>query len=226
MTQSSPFGGRRDFDLALFGEDDSINTVMVRDYVYNNALHAADQIGARVLVNSMAADDTYIVDNVDQFTTGYLTDDRWWAVGAFGPFNVSVRLDSAGEPAPYVIRASAYAASASALSTVNYALLLVPGTSLGASVVRSYAIADVVDGVNAIVLGSTSSTTPAWLTPTSGWCRPNMSAVDGYVTNSVIDVPGSTSYTASQSMSVGAYLLAYGTAAPRVYGLHVAEFYG
>jgi hypothetical protein len=229
MTQSSPFGGRRDFDLALFGEDDSINSVMCRDYVSNNVLHAADQTCARVLVNWMAADDAYIVDNVDQFTTGYYRSDQWLAIAGYGPFSISVRQDASGVPVPYRIRAAVYAASATAATTTYYALQVIPGEFLDANMAGGIdvTLAPVTDGSNLIYLGSTSSATPAWLAPSfSGWCDVTMPAVS-IETRSVLDVPGGTAYVAVHPATIGLRLLAYsdGAVAPRVYGLHVAEFF-
>lgn len=227
MSQSSPFGGRRDFDLAVIGaEDQSVNSVICRDYVSNNVLHAADQTCARTLVNWMAADDAYIVDNVDQFTTGYYRADQWLCIGGYGPFDLSVRTNADGVPVPYRVRAAVYAASGAAAATY-YALEVVPGQYLDANIAGGMlvSLAPATDGSNLIYLGTTSSTTAAWLSPSfNGWCDVTMDAVS-IETRSVIDVPGGTSHVNLQTCTVGLRLLAYGDAVPRVYGLHVAEFY-
>lgn len=229
MSQSSPFGGRRDFDLALaLGTSGSapVSPVLCRDYISNNILHAADQACARVLVNWMAADDAYIVDNVDQFTTGYYRDDQWLCIAGYGPFDLSVRQNTDGVPVPYRIRACVYAKSSTA-ATTHYALQVVRGEFLDANLAGGMlvSLAPATDGTNLIYLGSTSSTTAGWLSPVgSGWCDVTMGAVS-IETRSVIDVPGGSSHVALQTCTVGLRLLAYGDTVPQVYGLHVAEFY-
>lgn len=228
MTQSSPFGGRRDFDLALFGEDDSINTVLCRDYVSNNVQHAADQACARVLVNTMAADDTYIVDNVDQFTTGYYRDDQWLCIGAYGPFDVSCRMYTDGIVVPYRLRAAVNASSGTSLSEVHFAVEVVRGEFFDETIPGGYLLATApsTDGTNFIRLGSTTSATPAWLTPVgNGWCNVTMDNVS-HVSQSTLDVPGGTVRVSTNMRTIGLRLLAYGDAVPKVWGFHVAEYFG
>jgi hypothetical protein len=224
MSQSSPFGGRRDFDLALAGEDDSVNTVLCRDYISNNILHAADQTCAKVLVNWMAADDAYIVDNVDQFSTGYYRADQWLCIAAYGPFDLSTRLVD-GVVKPYRIRAAVFAASSTANST-SYALEITRGRFLDSDIPGGV-LTTLMPGTetNIIFLGSTSSTTPGWLTPSgNGWCDPTLDAVT-IEERSVIDLPGGSVRVSLETSTIGLRLLAYGDAEPRVYGLHVAEFF-
>jgi len=223
MTQSSPFGGRRDFDLVHYTADRPIGPYLARDYVANNVMHAADQTCARVLVNDIAADDTYIVDNVDQYATAYTNALYWHVVEARGPFNISVKLNADGRPQPYRLRCAINAASGTGAVAVSYAILVVPGHSASYNVQASRDV--LTGGTNVCVFDATTSTTPAWLTPAAnGYIDVNMDVVS-LGERSVIDVPGSTSYVGLATAEIGIFVLAYGSAAPRVYGLHVAEFH-
>jgi hypothetical protein len=225
MTQSSLFGGRRDFDLVHYSADRPIGPYLARDYVANNVMHAADQTCARVLVNDMAADDTYIVDNVDQFATAYSDALYWHPVEARGPFNISVKLNADGRPQPYRLRCAINAASGTGAVAVNYAILVVPGFFLAGITESAWDLSGLAGGTNVCIFGATTSTSPAWLTPAAnGYIDVTMDVVS-LGERSVIDVPGSTSYVGLATAEIGIVVLAYGSAAPRVYGLHVAEFH-
>lgn len=221
MTQSSPHGGMKTFALEQVDPNADLGPVLCRDFIANNILHAADQSCARVLVNEVAADDSFIVDNVDQYSTGIADDVSWRPVTAYGPFPVSTRAVD-GSYAGYRIRAALFAAaSAGAPKSVEYAVQML---RYDPSIER-VRVREVISGINAVVFSATSSTTPGWLTPTTeDVCTVSAEAVGGRILPQPL-VPG---VSTPVSVIVGQMLvrvLARGTAEARLYGVHIAEVY-
>lgn len=223
MTQSSEWGGRRDFDINQADADATVDPYIMRDFVANNLMHAADQVCARVLVNDIAADDSYIVDNVDQFTTCDPSSAYWRPCGVFGPFAISTRVDG-DQIKAYRMRCGVYGASSSGGTSVTFAIQFLPYTS-EVSARSSVDAGGIAHGTNAVLFDATTSTTPAWLTASSSAdvvCEINRDAWSTMV-HSTVGIPGSTEPVSVETHMVLVRVLATGTVAARLYGVHVAE---
>lgn len=220
MSQTSPFGGLRPFDIDQANANATLDPYVVRDFVLNNLLHSADQTAARVLVNDMAPDDTYIVDNVDQFSTSPINDADFWRPAAiYGPFVLSVRTVD-GIPQPYRLRCAVNGATGTGGTDAFFAIEVTEPSYRAGLWLTSSAIAG---PYNALTFASTSSTTPAWLTPSHDLLEVTGDVV--YRASRVYgsdDVSGGTPVSV-QTISVMVRVLVRGTAAPRLYGCHVAE---
>lgn len=221
MSQTSPFGGRRDFDLGNAAESATVDPYIARDYVANNLLHAADQACARVLISDMASDDALIVDNFDQFTTADVSSVAWLPVETFGPFPISTRFVD-GVPVAYRLRCAIYASSSSMGQEVTCAIQAVPDGTMAAAWIRD--TASVVGPENVVTFAPTLTTTPAWLAPDDdGVMTLNASAL-GTSTVVVDDVPSGVPTTLEYA-AVWLRVIAYSpySAGLRIYGIHVAE---
>lgn len=218
MSQTSPFGGRRDFDVLNVAEGATVDPYISRDYVANNLLHAADQVCARVLISDMASDDALIVDNVPQYSTADVSSVAWLPVEAFGPFPISTRFVD-GIPVAYRLRCALYAASASGGSSVTFAVQALPDPSLVPTWILD--TDSVVGPYNVVTFAATTSATPAWLAPDDDVMEVTAASL-GSFTAVVDDVPSGTP-TTMECPAVWLRVIAYGDAAPRLYGIHVAE---
>jgi hypothetical protein len=214
----APRGGRRLFPATLFDGDSTVGAMGVRDYLANNAMHAADEAGAKVLVNWTAPDSSLITGTPQTYLTGDLeTTNVWYRIESYGPFGLSVFADGT----PYQIVAEVYAA-ASAASACDIAIQIAPS---------------IIETPTEIVFGTgrdsqqwtTSSTSVAWLTSVSGSNRilPTSAAflARERVTTDVF--AGDPVGVVQCEFFVNVYGRGTsGVAEPRIHGLHVREYVG
>lgn len=216
MSSSSPFGGIRSFDLDNAAANATIDPWICRDYIVNNLLHCADQTAARVLVNDMVADDAYIVDNVQQYTTAAYTNVEWRPLARYGPFAISTRVVD-GVIRPYRFRVAIAGASGSGGSAANFAIDVRPIPSW--TTTGSY-----LTGVDGMGFAATTSTTPAWLTPNADLMQLSAAVVERRA-YSVLHIVGGSPVTL-ETAEVVFTVMGYGAGEPRLYGCHIAEVFG
>lgn len=221
MTASSPYVGRRLGPASFFDTDSDLDAWAVRDLVCNNTLHAADEGPADVWVNFVAADSGLISGNPRQHVLGDISDvDLWFRLATLGPF----QLSAFATDRPYLLRVRLLGATTSGGSAVSFAV----------SVGHVGTLADVgyATGFNAVEFASTSSSTPAWLSPST--------PASGLVTLSTDELRSSLVAEATTDDSAGVpvdvqvhevLVHVWGkttnlAANAALYGLHVAQYVG
>ncbi len=220
MSLSSPHGGTRLLASTLAATDETVDPAVVRHFVANNILHAADQTAARVLVNYVVADNSLIVGNAVQYTPGLPLGGRWYPIAAFGPFATSVET-RAGARRPYRIRVALAGASSDGGECF---FAVVAGQPENTYYIPTSELTPPYD----CVTFSTTSTTPAWLTPSDDLLEIAPGTVDACaVSIPTVTHPGGDPTTVTIS-GVGFRVMAYSDAeaTPLLYGVHIAEYYG
>jgi hypothetical protein len=163
MTATSPRGGRRDFPATFFDGNSDVDSYIVRDALANNALHCADEALACHYINWTAVDGSLLSGNPQTTLTprSSIAASRFMPITVEGPFSLPVwsNFDS------YRLRV-ALRGAATGGGTATFALAITPSVPS-----PSDALADLSEiaelGSNRADF-STSSSTPAWLTPTPG----------------------------------------------------------
>lgn len=220
MSLSSPHGGTRPISSTLAATDETVDPAVVRHFIANNILHAADQTAARVLVNYVVADNSLIVGNAVQYTPGVPLGGRWYPIAAFGPFALSVET-RAGARRPYRIRVALAGASNDGGECFFAVVANHPG-------VTYYVPTTELTPPYDCVTFSTTSTTPAWLTPSDSLLEIAPGTAD-YCAHALPTVthPGGDP-TMVQITRLGFRVLAYSDveSTPLLYGVHIAEYYG
>lgn len=184
----------------------------VRDVVFNNLLHHADQSCARVLVNFTPA----LVTGKNVYIEGVDADGRWSVVESFGPFPLSV-MQRDGALRAYPLRVAIHACGGDGTAhTFAVQTSVEPWT-------RPVDVSLVTDGGDTCTFAATTSTASVQLTPD----------VDDLITpQSVLFAPSAVETLTEEggdATTVLCYMahvrvMAIGTS-PRLYGLHVAEVY-
>jgi hypothetical protein len=224
MSSSSPHGGTRTLADSLAATDETVDPAVVRHFVANNLLHAADQTAARVLVNYATVNSALIIGNADQFTPGVADDGRWYPIAAFGPFAMSVETRSGGRR-PYRVRVALAGASSDG-GEVFFAV--VAGQPENTYYIPTTELTPPYD----CVTFSTTSTTPVWLAPSDSLLEIAPGTVDACTRAlPTVTFTGGDPTTVAIS-GVGFRVMAYSTvidgvgATPQLYGVHIAEYYG
>lgn len=225
MTATSPRGGRTRFPPSYQQADDPLDAVLMRDVVLNNALHAADQ-SARVLVNWVVPKGSLIAGNQDPV----LAPDSlgaaatWYPIATFGPWPVSCYEGLQ----PYPLRVQLAGASTGG-ATAEFALSF--GRPVGAPATYFLDTGD--DNVHRLLFVGTTSSTPAWLAPTSGLDLVTVSpeiVASGLTRRSTLDDAGGLAIEVIvPELEISLWARSSGTGSgslPKVYGLHIAEFVG
>lgn len=215
MTARSPRGGRRIFDSTRFDNQSPVGTMVVRDALLNNILHAADEANAKVLVNWTAPKSSLIAGTPQTYVTGDLeAADTWYPIESYGPFGLSVFAD--GTPYPLVVEVLARSSTAGADVSVA---VQVSRTPHELSTFREYQ------------RWNTSSATPAWLTSVSAsnLIVPARSALLPPVPRPTIDAASSS--LTREVLQCDVYVNVFGWSdlgvdEVQLHGMHVREYVG
>ena len=213
------------FPLTAIDEGSPVATWIARDGIIETVNHLADE-QAQPRVNWVAADSTLLAGSQDQ----YLTPATLSATNAlsriceFGPFPLSIKANGA---TPYKLRIQ-IAASSSAGHAITFAATVGPNFT--------QSTANAATGLDTYLKywDATSSTSPAWLTPTNG---------SHLMTGLTAAVSGSPRYYSTQNDSLAPYThratvqqsevfvgiwckTATVGSIGRLYGVHIAEVVG
>lgn len=214
-----------EFAPSLYGAaNDPMDTAIMRDGVANGLLHAADSMG-QVRVNYFPIDSGF-ANNVDDFeTTDTLVVGQWSRIGGspFATWPITLRSDGT----PYVLRVRIFGAVSATVATATFAVVVAPLTDSALELER--------DRDN-VFTATATATTPAWLSGTSGTnsytTRMEFTAEDSETwtrEQGTFDAVSGASPVGIQQCLVSCVVFAKSTVAarlPRLYGLHVQEYYG
>lgn len=224
MSVTSSRGGRTAFSAALLSTPNAIDPYVTRDYIANNILHAADQTAARVLINYVSPDDAYISGNDPQSTSGVILGSKWYPIAAFGPFPLSMR-DRSGTLSPYALRVALAGASSDG-GECFFAVKV--GT---ASDTYWHALGELVAPRDCMTFASTTSTTPAWLTPdetvieVSNGLLSHIAGTSGSAFATLDEPSGGPTLVPVHAIGIRVFAYSPAEATPLLYGLHVAEYH-
>lgn len=211
MTHSSPRQRIIASPSTLLAAEQPLDAFHVRDVVFNNLLHHADQCCARVLVNFMAAP---VSGGKDPWIEGTDGDGRWTVVESFGPFPLSV-MQVDGVLRAYPLRVELDAGSDGTSTRYAVQVSAEPWS-------RPVEAALVTDGGDVCTFAATTSAS-GWLThdvdnlvnPTSVLAAPTLVATLTEESGDAVNVVCYMAYIRVLAIGVS----------PRLYGAHVAEVY-
>lgn len=230
VTATSPLGGRRLFRAAEFDGSSPLGAATCRDTLFNNALHAADEL-APVWISWIAADASAISGNPPQYIEAVgagIRSNAWAKMAVFGPFNLPFFADRKA----YKLRCSIFGASSAGGTNVKLAITVATASASIADLVVPSSTTNIIGLQTAV----TSSTTPADLAlsetltgaPTN-LITPTDQVEAGMTLRATLDDTGGSPVNAStcelmvylwgQSANIGA-------AKPRCYGMTVAGYVG
>lgn len=226
MSVTSSRGGRTAFSAALLSTPNAIDPYITRDYIANNILHAADQTAARVLINYVSPDDTYISGNDPQSTSGVAAGEKWYPIATFGPFPLSVR-DRSGTLSPYALRVALAGAAGGEVAECFFAVKIGTATDT-----YWHALGDLVAPRDCMTFASTTSTAPAWLTPdepvieVSNGLLSYIAGTSGSAFATLDEPSGGPTLVPVHAIGIRVFARSVSAAAtPLLYGLHVAEYH-
>lgn len=226
MTASSPKAGRVLYPASYQQSDDPLDSVLYRNVVANNALHAADQT-SRVFVNWRAVKSSLVTGNPkthlepDQLGAA----NTWYPIGIFGPWPMSLWDDLV----PYKVRVELVGASTGgATATFGMAIAPVEGPFNPTRMLDSGT-----DNVDRLIFATTTSATPAILAASTGsdLITPSPLAIrtSEMPRQTLDDTGGALIEVITHDIAFHVYAKSSGTGAgslPKLYGLHIAEFVG
>lgn len=210
MTFSSPRKRIIASPATILETDLPLDAFTVRDVVVNNLLHHADQACARVLVNYQAA----LVTGKDVFISGLDAGGRWSVVETFGPYPLSV-MQRDGMLRAYPLRVALFAGGDGTSHTFAVVVRSRPWT-------RPVDAALLTDGGDVCTFAASTATSGLRTPDVDDLISPQSPLSESTTIDTLTeeggDAIGVLCYMAYvQVMAIGA--------APRLYGLHVAEAY-
>lgn len=226
MAASSIHSGIVPFAPSLWGtDDDPEDTVLHRDGTANGLLHAADSIG-QVRVNYMPVA-AGVADGQETFATIDTGPeaDVYYHVGVFGRWPLTIRADGT----PYRLRIRVAGASSSTNDAPTFRVVIAPNFPEALAGKTS-------DEDSVFEASGTATTTIAWLSGTSQGSAAAATYVqvsaeqarDWTAEQVVFDAVNAGTPRSIQQCLVSAWVWAKQGGVddlPRLYGLHIQEFY-
>lgn len=211
---SNPTSGRRDFAVADFASGDAVSSYRVRDQLIGNAMHCADQRCYQHAINWMSCASGFGATQ-STWTAPVPTTGVWSLVRSVKGLHMPVHDDGVIGG----VNVGIYAASAGGGANVMFAVMI--GNANDAI--------DVTQG-NTVIFTSTSSTTPAWLSASSGSVNivPQINQLlPSIKTRSVLRADGTSSAIQMLEPSINIFQLTTNKAfAGVIYGFHAHAFRG
>lgn len=210
--------GFRPFPATLLDERAPLDAYTVRDVVFNNAQHLADEAGS-VWVNEMTVRSAISVKATPNYQSpDTLGTDVWNRLTSYGPFNLTLFDDRT----PYKVRVRLFGADVVGDAAGGAYFAVTVGDFFGS--------AAFVDGsANSILFASTVSTTPAWLSPSVP--ASDLIAVEApYVERglvervTLVDTGGAPTTVTTCEVFVTVWAKTQATSRAGLYGLHVQEY--
>lgn len=213
---SSPRGGRVRSPSGWLAADQPVDALTARHVIFGNANHHADSV-AKVHANWVSPIQASLNSQprVDVRPIGSsIAADTWMRLVILGPFNLSLMPDHAS----YKLRMRVLGASTGG-HLCEFAI------ALG----RPSEIADLEAGFgrSSVLCGSTTSATPAWLTPSPEAIELAAETVDDFVAErrALLDTgAGATSVLCAEVSATIYGRTANVLSLPALYGIHIAEF--
>lgn len=196
--------------------DRPIDAMSARHLIFGNANHHADSV-AKVHANWVAGVSSITLGNPQTHLRpeGTLVADTWYRVAIAGPLHLSLMPDSSS----YLLRCRLLVATPNASHTCTYAIAFGRAseiTDLDAALGRS-----------AISMGTTTSTTPAWIAPSPDTIQLDRDLVEPLVgrERTLMDTGGAgADVLVCEALAVVYAKTTNASSPPQVHGIHIAEF--
>jgi hypothetical protein len=218
MTRSYPRDGRRDWSINWTLEGQPLGAALVRDGIANNALHAADQACAQVLVSWACPVLALTQGNAEDRILTVSADLKWERIAAFGPVRLSTMIQDGARNA-YTLRV---AMAGAAEDQAQFAVLVTRPGAMPILLDES----EIVSGDRAVIYTCTSSV-PAWLTPDGpGYIMFTPASIEAYMrTIDTLTEPGGEASSAiTAQVEIGVFVRSDDIGAfAEVVALHIAE---
>lgn len=221
MTYSSPLKGRVQIPTTRFAASYPVDPLGAAYELGNNLLHQADQSCARVLASWMAPDAALV--GKAAYVAGTAYDGAYVTMAQTGAVPLSTYIGADGVRRAYRLRCSLAGSAATGTGSTAFGILLAPPDA-------RYWIdpASLTSGLDWCPFSATSSTTPAYLTPTpaDGVIEVSASLLSQCLTSwSTMTYETSGERSASQIYAVGIRIVALGDVGPLLYGYQIEEVY-
>jgi hypothetical protein len=218
MTKSYPRAGRRDWPIDWTLAEEPLGAALVRDGIANNALHAADQACAQVLVSWACPVLALTQGNAEDRILTMSADLKWERIAAFGPMRLSTMIQDGARNA-YTLRV---AMAGAAEDQAQFAALVTRPGAMPILLDES----EIVSGDRAVIYTCTSSV-PAWLTPDGpGYIMFTPASIEAYMrTIDTLTEPGGEASSAiTAQVEIGVFVRSDDIGAfAEVVALHIAE---